>query len=143
MHVRDAARQIAALARAQAGPTVTLADARPEGYGWREVMETACAALGRPAPYLVRIPDQALFLVVLASLAAKRRGAAPMLSLGKMAELLHGDWSVAPEERSISLPEPMFDLADGFRDAIWGYRKSGVLFGMVNHLEKVGADILG
>ncbi len=143
MHVRDAARQIASLAKISGVGTLALADRRPEGYGWREVMETACAALGRPAPHLVRIPDSALFLVVLGSLAAKRRGAAPMLSLGKMAELLHGDWSVRPDEQPVSLPEPMFDLADGFRDAIFGYRKSGVLFGMVNHLEKVAADILG
>jgi uncharacterized protein YbjT (DUF2867 family) len=136
MHVGDSARQIAALAAAPPGAALTLSDHRPGGYSWREIMETACSALGRPRPVLVRIPDAALVFAAAAGQATKRRGSTPMLSLGKVRELLHCDWSVSPGEQDISLPKPIFDLEMGFRDAIYGYQSRGVRFGMVNHLEK-------
>jgi len=142
MHVRDTAEQIAALARLPPGLRVTLSDARAEGYAWDEIMRTAAAGFGRK-PRLLRIPDGFLTVLALASLATKGRGEAPMLSLGKLREMRHPDWSVSPAEQPIALPASTFDLVSGFRDAIYGYESDGVVFGKVKRLEKERTDILG
>ena len=127
MHVEDAARQIAALA-GQAPPfTVALSDARPDGYSWREVMQTATGVFGASPAYF---PLPGGLLSVLASLAAlaPRSGPAPMVTAGKVREIRHPDWAVSPAEQSIPLPSAHFDLASGFLHSVRGYQESGVTF---------------
>jgi nucleoside-diphosphate-sugar epimerase len=128
MHVEDTARQIAALAERRPGGCVTLCDERPEGYGWREIMETAAATFGR-TPRLARTPDLALKLAAGLALAANLTPLAPMLTPGKAREILHRDWSVTPAEQLAGLPPPRFDIAEGFRHTVEGYRAAGVVFG--------------
>ncbi|MDP3592787.1 NAD(P)-dependent oxidoreductase, partial [Phenylobacterium sp.] len=85
MHVQDAARQIAALAKLTGAHVVSLADRRPDGYSWREVLQTAADTFGRK-PKFVKIPQLALTAVAAAGRLASRSGPAPMLSFGKVRE---------------------------------------------------------
>ena len=126
MHVEDAARQIAALAGLASGGTVSLSDPRPQGYGWREVFQTAANAFGR-RPRFQRIPNAALGVVAVMG-AARGGRSAPMLTFGKLRELTHLDWSVAPGEQISGLPPARFNLADGFLHTVQGYAASGVRF---------------
>ncbi|RAK52784.1 NAD-dependent epimerase/dehydratase family protein [Phenylobacterium deserti] len=127
IHVEDAARQIAAMAGAPpAQELVTLSDARPDGYGWRELMEAALAASGRKAP-LVRTPELLVtFLGVFGAL-GQAMGHSPMLTPGKAREMRHLDWSVHEGERGRDLPPPVYSLTDGFRDTLRWNLEAGVL----------------
>jgi uncharacterized protein YbjT (DUF2867 family) len=122
IHVEDAARQIAAIAESPSSNTVTLSDGCPEGYDWREIMQTAADALGR-RPRLVRIPATALYAMALIDEFANnwRRGST-VLTFGKVNELTHLDWGVRPNERATSAPPPKYDLLSGFRQTIGWYR---------------------
>ncbi len=53
-----------------------------------------------------------------------RLGPAQIMTLGKAREALHGDWGVRPEELAPHRPEPRFDLASGFADAVAWYRSA-------------------
>ena len=60
IHVEDAARQIAALAgQRPTGATWALADARPEGYGWREIVDEVARAVGK-RPWIAPTPKAAI-----------------------------------------------------------------------------------
>jgi len=137
MHVEDAARQIVALAD-QAPPfTVALSDSHPYGYSWREVMETAAAIFGR-SPLYLPVPGFALNLVAFFAALTSRSGAAPMVTPGKVREILHRDWAIRPEEQPFILPHPVFDLSAGFLHSVQGYVASGVNFGSLTTQPKQG-----
>lgn len=121
IHVEDAARQIAALAARPAGRAVALSDARPDGYLWRELMTEAARACGR-RPRLARLPKALVRLVGITNDFRAVLGANPMLTSGKARELLHPDWSIAPEERLDGLPEATHTLSSGFADTVQWYR---------------------
>ena len=122
IHVEDAARQIAAAALDAPGQgCVALSDARPEGYGWREIVQTAAIAVGRRGR-LVPLPGAVLAGVGAAGSLAQALGARPMLTLGKSRELLWPDWSLAPEERWTDAPPAAYSLAEGFRHTVQWWR---------------------
>ncbi len=124
IHVSDAARQIAALAaRPAAGQVWALSDARPEGYGWRELIAAAAAACGRD-PRLTATPRALVRGLGLAGDLAAALGATPMLTSGKVRELLHPDWTLSPSERAPDLPPPAYDLLTGFADTVAWYRSA-------------------
>ena len=128
IHVADAATQIAALAeRPASGGVFALADARPEGYGWGEIVEIAAAALGRAAPPILPTPRLAILALGAAGSLLGRIGPARIMTLGKAREVLHGDWSVRSDELAPGLARPRFDLADGFADTVAWYRLVGWL----------------
>ena len=130
IHVADAATQIAALAsRPGEGRTYALADGRPEGYGWRELVEAAAGAMGRRLPLVPLPPAVILGLGAANSLIARLGGAPRILSLGKAREMLHADWSVGPAELAPQLPAARFGLAEGFADVVVWYRAHGWLKG--------------
>ena len=127
IHVTDAAEQILALAELQpSGATVAVADARPEGYGWREIVRTAGEAVGRKPP-LIPLPDAAILGVGAVNSLLGRIGPARILTLGKAREMLHGDWGLAPGELAPHGPPPKFDLASGFADTVAWHRAQGWL----------------
>jgi uncharacterized protein YbjT (DUF2867 family) len=128
MHVEDAARQIAALAEGPMGFTLALSDGRPDGYGWREILETAAASVGAK-PAFVRTPTAALTLLAWLGQFQPRKGAPPMLTPGKAREIRHRDWSVTPPEQLHNLPPARFDIAGGFLHSVEGYRADGVSLG--------------
>jgi nucleoside-diphosphate-sugar epimerase len=128
VHAVDAAAHIAVIAgRRGGGRTLALADARPEGYGWREVLEGASLAVGR-RPALARIPPALVLGIGAANSLAARLGAAPqVLSLGKAREMLHPDWGVRPGELDPDAPPARFDLRQGFADVVDWYCANGWL----------------
>jgi nucleoside-diphosphate-sugar epimerase len=128
IHVADAARQIAALAQtAASGTTWALADARPQGYGWKEIMAAAGEALERRTAF-VQLPASAVLALGAVSASLGRLGGGtPIFTLGKARELLHPDWSVSPSDLAPDRPPPRFDLALGFADTVAWYRAQGWL----------------
>jgi nucleoside-diphosphate-sugar epimerase len=130
VHAADAAAQIAALAaRPGEGRTYALADGRPEGYRWREVLEAAAAAVGRRLP-VAPVPGGLVLAVGAANSLMVRLGAeARILGLGKARELLHPDWGLSASELDSQRPQARFDLCDGFADAVGWYRAMGWLKG--------------
>jgi nucleoside-diphosphate-sugar epimerase len=127
IHVADAARQIAAMARAPApGAVFTLSDARPDGYRWAEIVDAVCEAVGRSPPRLP-IPGLAVHAAALVWERFGGRSGAPMVTVGKAREILHRDWSVPPEARWTAAPEPQFTLKSGFVDTVAWYRALGWL----------------
>lgn len=127
IHVEDAARQIAAAAvRAPQRPVVALSDARPDGYGWREVVRAAGKAVGRES-VMVEMPSAALGVAGLAGATLRLFGANPILTPGKAREMRHLDWSVPPGERWSEAPAPRFDLEGGFAHTVAWWRVAGKL----------------
>jgi nucleoside-diphosphate-sugar epimerase len=127
MHVHDAAAHTAALALRGGGGVYTLADGRPEGYGWREIMGAAAAAVGR-RPALASFPPALLPALAGASgFLARMNGRPPLVSDDKVRELLHPDWAVSRAEMAEGLPPPRFTLEAGFASAVAWYRAAGWL----------------
>src|SRR3546814_696433 len=127
IHVEDAAREIVAQAESPAPDAVCLSDARPEGYEWREIMQTAAEAFGR-RPRLVRVPPAALYtMAFIDEFANNWRQRAGALTFGKVNELTHLDWGVRPNERAACTLTPKYDLPSGFRQTIGWYRSQGWL----------------
>ena len=125
IHVADAAEQIAAAAaRPPDRPCVALADARPEGYGWRDIVEAAAEAVGRRSPLTAPAPPVILTWAGALGSLARRFGARPMLTLGKARELRWLDWSVKPEEFWTQAPPSKFALGEGFRHTVAYWREA-------------------
>jgi len=124
IHVEDAATAVAALAEGPSG-TFALADERPEGYSWAEVFQAAAHAAAR-SPALVTAPPWILpGLARAARFVARMNGQAPILTEGKLRELLHPDWGVAPGELAPGLPPPRFAIKDGFSNTLEWYYDAG------------------
>lgn len=127
IHVADAAAQAAALAAAPApGQPLVLCDARPDGYGWRELMAAAARATGR-APVLAPVPQVLLRLIGVTNDFSALLGASPMLTSAKARELLFPAWTAAAHELPASKPAPRHDLDTGFADTVAWYRAQGWL----------------
>ena len=124
IHVADAARAIAALCdRGPAGTRFELTDERAEGYSWDEVIAAAERALQVKAASLP-VPGLALRAVaVLNAAAARTVGRTPMLTLGKVREILHADWgSTAASQPPCELWRPVIGLPQGFEETVRWYK---------------------
>jgi len=125
IHVEDAARQIAALAtEPPASRRVALSDSRPDGYGWRELMQAAARACGR-RPVFAPVPGALVRAIGITNDFTMLLGRTPMLSSAKARELLHLNWAVAPEERPWDAPRALCDLDTGFSATVAWYRAAG------------------
>ncbi len=129
IHVDDLCSLAVALLREPShGQVLTAADARPEGYTWREVFTTAAHAVGNPGARLVHAPALLLRALALGGDVARLFGVASMLTTQKLRELRHADWSVPASE--LARPAgwaPRHDLVDGFAGAVAWYRRAGWL----------------
>lgn len=126
IHVADLVSLMASMLQAQDGGVWTAADARPEGYTWREVFAEAARAVGNPGAKLFQAPMALLRTVALVGDVARLLGSASMLNSLKLRELRHPDWSVPVSQWARpSGWAPRFDLATGFADAVAWYRKAG------------------
>ena len=127
-HVDDVAETILALLGAPGRDApVAVPGARAEGYGWREIFETAARAVGS-RPRIVGAPP---WLVTAAGGFSELMGAftreAPIFTRGKAREMLHPDWTVARAETAPGAPPARFDLETGFAHAVGWYRAEGWL----------------
>jgi 2-alkyl-3-oxoalkanoate reductase len=128
IHVADLVSLMTTMLEDPNGGVWTAADARPDGYSWREVFSAAAVAVGNPDAKLFQAPIALLRTVALAGDIGRLFGAANMLNSLKLRELRHPDWSVAVEQWARPKGwSPRFDLASGFADAVDWYRKAGWL----------------
>lgn len=131
-----AAFVMAAMERPWGPGTFAHGGARPAGYGWREIFETAAAAMGR-SPAFVPLPP---WIIGAAGAAAsgwsRATGRAAIFGVGKAREILHPDWSVSPAEQppaSLSRPASTeLSLRAGFDATVAWYRQAGWLPGGVS-----------
>lgn len=129
IHVEDAARAVAALCGAgPAGGVFEISDGRREGYPWRLVLEEAARAVGG-RPRVVRIPPSILRLGgLLAVTGGRLLGRTPMLTPGKVREMLHPDWASSPQRQPpADVWAPRISLPDGFAATVRWYRDAGWL----------------
>ncbi|MEM8822494.1 MAG: NAD-dependent epimerase/dehydratase family protein [Pseudomonadota bacterium] len=130
VYAADVARAIVAFVlapKAFPGP-FELSDNRPDGYGWRELSEAAARAMGR-TPRLVSVP-RAVWPVAgtVVESWARLTGSTPMMSRGKVREMLHPDWSVsAARLPPATLWAPDISLETGFARTVDWARGAGLL----------------
>lgn len=130
VYAADVARAVLSFARAPEalpGP-YELADDRPEGYDWQTISDAAARALGR-SPRMVPVPRPIWPMAGTAVEAlARLTGQVPMMSRGKVREMLHPDWSCHPDRTP---PEPLWTpqvgLEAGFARTVEWARARGVL----------------
>ena len=129
IHVDDLTALLVALLReAPRGAVLTAADARPEGYSWREVFRTAALAVGNQRARLFNAPAGLLHAIALAGDIGRAFGSANMLNHQKLGELRHRDWSVSgPEWARPTGWEPRYRLNEGFGQTVAWYRRAGWL----------------
>ena len=127
IHADDAAACIAALVKTPRPGLYALSDNRPDGYGWRELMQTASKAVGA-SPGLVRIPAWVIkSLAILSKWASIATGEATILTPGKARELLHADWSLSSNDPIPDFPPTRYPLEEGFAQSVRWYRSEGWL----------------
>lgn len=127
--VRDAAKAIVSqIGTIQTGRIAELTDARRDGYKWRELAETAAAAVGH-RPRVIRLPS-AILRAAGAFGGARNAliGSSEMLTPGKVREILYSDWSADPNlPVPVGLPEPQISLFRGLTDMTKWARAEGLL----------------
>lgn len=126
-HVDDVCAQVLHLARTPTPGTWTVGGARPEGYAWREVFETAAAVFGRRVSFVPISPAVLRAAGALSELGGRIAGRPAIFGRGKVRELLHTDWSVTSAEQAPDAPPARFDLASGFAATAAWYRAAGWL----------------
>lgn len=129
LHACDAAAAVAALAGGgPAGMTFELADERIRGYSWDEIASAAEAAL-QSEVRSVPVPGPILRAAAAINLATARLlHRTPMLTPGKVREILHADWgSTAERQPPRELWRPTIGLARGFRDTLRWYEDRHLL----------------
>jgi len=127
IHVEDAAAQIADLARAWRPGTFALSDARPDGYGWDELMQAAGRAVGRQ-PRLIRVPDGLITAIArLSQVWSRATRTVSIFTPGKAREILHRDWSLSEAERVPGALATRYQIDAGFAHSVSWYRKRGFL----------------
>ncbi len=129
IHGADAAAAIVALCQ-QNAPTglFEISDARTDGYSWSEITQNAVLAVGgkcRPVP----IPAGLMQIAgSVSGFIGKFQKEPPIFNAGKVAEMLHGDWSV---QNQCQVPPkiwtPNIPLAQGFNETVAWYRDQGWL----------------
>jgi len=98
IHAEDAARAVAALTQARLSGRWSLADQRPTGYDFGELLKVAADTLGARPTY-IQIPPALIHVAGAASEYWGRiTGRVVMLTRGKAREITHKDWGVDPQD---------------------------------------------
>ena len=127
-HVDDVAAAIVDIAeRLALAGVYAVGGARPAGYTWREIIESAWRVMGRTV-WLAPTPGWAVALAgALSEAAGSLARSPPLFTRGKAREMLHSDWSLSLDEIAPGAPTALFSLDDGFADAVAWYRGVGWL----------------
>lgn len=127
-HVDDVAAAIVdVIERPGLAGVYAVGGARPAGYAWREIIESAWRVMGRTA-WLAPTPAWALsFAGAVSEAAGSLTRSHPIFTRGKAREMLHSDWSVTPDEIAPDAPPARFSLDNGFADTVAWYRAAGWL----------------
>lgn len=128
VHVADLVRAVVALIESDLPSGChEITDERASGYAWSEIARAAARALERPCRPL-RLPAPVIRALGLAGDALARAGGMPMLTSHKAREVLHPDWSSAPERQlPAHLWRPRVPLEEGFAETVRWYRAAGWL----------------
>ena len=112
----DAARAVAALTGAGVGGmTYELSDEVIGGYTWHEIACEAGRTFGREPRVIGLPPRLCLSVGALSGGMSRLAGRVPMLTRGKVREMLHGDWSSSPANQPPpGLWRPRIGLREGF-----------------------------
>lgn len=106
-----------------------VADPRPDGYTWNELLDAAAQELA-VRPRIRLRPSRALLAAVgtASELGARALGRSPFLTRGKLRELRHPDWRAnpAPFCRATGW-RPRIGLQDGLAGTVGWYRAHGWL----------------
>ena len=103
-------------------------DGAASGHDWSDIVAAGRLACARRVT-LIGFPDPLLWLLALLSgVQARLTRRAAMLNLGKLREIRHPDWVVAPGRfGAVTGWRAQFDLSTGFAQTVAFYRKSGLL----------------
>ena len=129
IHARDVAEAVVAATQDSDDKKIyELSDVRRDGYSWHEIAKTAERSFGK-SPKLMSIPPSVFKLAGLVSEAgASMFGKTPMVTRGKIREILHGDWSSSAEKQPPSeLWQPKIDLTQGFAKTSKWYTDQNLL----------------
>ncbi len=129
VHARDVAGAVGALcARGEPGGDYEITDARCDGYSWAEITQAAAKVLGSRT-IAVPISGWVMRCAGAAGSILGRFGGPPaMLTIDKVREILHPDWSCMPENQPPKqLWRPKIDLNCGFLETIRWYQARGWL----------------
>jgi len=108
--------------------TYELSDERIDGYTWAEIISTAGKAF-ETRPRQVKIPHGVFkSAAFVAQLVSHAMGKTPILTQGKVREILHGDWSSLPENQPPhDIWRPQVNLFDGFANTAKWYQQENWL----------------
>jgi nucleoside-diphosphate-sugar epimerase len=130
IHVGDLARAVAAIVTTgeRVNGVFEIDDGRAGGYSWRQIVEAAGAACGRP-PLLVPVPAMVLRGLAPAFQAVARlTGKATILSPGKVREMCHPDWVCRPAIGLLAAGwRPAISIEVGFTETVAWYRRAAWL----------------
>ncbi|HKK30517.1 MAG TPA: NAD-dependent epimerase/dehydratase family protein [Alphaproteobacteria bacterium] len=129
VHAADVAAAVAALARA--GPArrhFEVTDARVDGYDWSTIAAEARHAVGGNARVLSVPPAAVRAMGAAVGAVAQLRRRPSILTPGKARELMHDDWSSAPEQQPPpGVWRPCVGLRTGFEETARWYARNGDL----------------
>ncbi|MDA9865279.1 SDR family NAD(P)-dependent oxidoreductase [bacterium] len=129
VNAADVSKAVVAFAKnGNQNATYEISDERKDGYFWAEIVEAAGQAL-KTRPRLVTIPPS-LFKsgAFISQMVSRGTGKTPILTQGKVREILHGDWGSSPEKQPPSdIWRPQINLSDGFSNTVKWYQDEGWL----------------
>lgn len=127
VHVEDAAARIVELVDRPTPGVFALADDRPAGYSWTEMMLAAAHALGK-TPHIARAPSWLIrSLARLSEGVSLANGKISIFTSGKAREMLHLDWGVSDTEMLPGAIATRYGISSGFAQSVQWYRAKGFL----------------
>lgn len=125
VNAEDVAQAVAAFAgNPDVNGVFEICDANTGGYTWPEIANAAGKAL-KTTPRLLFIPPLAFKAIALVTQVISRAtGKTPILTQGKVREILHGNWgSAAQKQPPQAVWQPEVSIEDGFLDTAEWYQQ--------------------
>lgn len=128
IHAEDAARAVAAIAQARIAGRWSLADSKPDGYAFEDLLKVAADTLGSKPIYLPIPPLLIHAAGAVSEVWGKMTGRVVMLTRGKAREITHKDWGVEPHDLPPSeIWIPQITMPAGIAATARWYRGQGLV----------------